>query len=57
LKSTCHYRAEFEPLAEEVIVVLAPGYYLADPTAYPFKKLREGVRLKPLGRAFRASSP
>jgi len=49
LKSTCHYRGEFQPIAEEVIVVLAPGYYLADPTLYPFKRLREGVRLKPLG--------
>jgi len=35
-------------------VVLAPGYYLADPTAYPFKRLRQGVRLKPLGKAFGA---
>jgi microcystin degradation protein MlrC len=52
LKSTCHYRAEFEPIAEAVIVVLAPGYYLADPTAYSFKRLRKGVRLKPLGRPF-----
>lgn len=52
LKSTCHYRAEFEPIAEAVIVVLAPGYYLADPTAYPFKRLRKGVRLKPLGKPF-----
>jgi microcystin degradation protein MlrC len=50
LKSTCHYRAEFEPMAQAVIVVLAPGYYLADPTDYPFRKLRSGVRLKPLGR-------
>lgn len=49
LKSTCHYRAEFEPMAQAVIVVLAPGYYLADPTDYPFRKLRSGVRLKPLG--------
>lgn len=59
LKSTCHYRGEFEPLAEEVIVVLAPGYYLADPTAYPFRRLRKGVRLKPLGSAFKgaAASP
>jgi microcystin degradation protein MlrC len=53
LKSTCHYRGEFEPMAEEVIVVLAPGYYLADPTLYPFKRLREGVRLKPLGPPFK----
>lgn len=51
LKSTCHYRAEFEPMAEAVLVVLAPGYYLADPSDYPFRKLRAGVRLKPLGRA------
>lgn len=49
LKSTCHFRAEFEPIAEEVIVVLAPGYYLADPAAYPFRRLRPGVRLHPLG--------
>lgn len=49
LKSTCHYRAEFEPMASSVIVVLAPGYYLADPVDYPYRRLREGVRLKPLG--------
>ena len=54
LKSACHYRAEFEPLAEHIIVVLAPGYYLADPTDYPFQTLREGVRLKPLGDVFSA---
>jgi microcystin degradation protein MlrC len=52
LKSTCHYRAEFQPLAEEVIVVLAPGYYLADPALYPFRRLRPGVRLRPLGPEF-----
>ena len=52
LKSTCHYRAEFEPLAEEVIVVLAPGYYLADPALYPYRRLRTGVRLRPLGPRF-----
>jgi microcystin degradation protein MlrC len=52
LKSTCHYRAEFEPIAAAVIVVLAPGYYLADPTLYPYKRLRPGVRMKPLGPPF-----
>ena len=55
LKSTCHYRAEFEPLAEHIIVVLAPGYYLADPTDYPYQRLRAGVRLKPMGSEFRPS--
>ncbi len=52
LKSTCHFRAEFEPIAESVIVALAPGAYLADPSSYPFRRLRPGVRLKPMGRAF-----
>ena len=52
LKSTCHYRAEFEPIAAEVIVVLAPGYYLADPALYPYRRLRPGVRLRPLGPEF-----
>ncbi len=55
LKSTCHYRAEFEPLASEVIVVLAPGYYLADPALYPYRKLRAGVRLRPMGPEFRGA--
>jgi microcystin degradation protein MlrC len=52
LKSTCHFRAEFEPIAEKVIVVISPGGYLADPAAYPFRKLRPGVRLRPLGPDF-----
>ena len=56
LKSTCHFRAEFEPLAEAVIVVLAPGYYLADPSAYPFRRLRPGVRLRPLGPDHRGAA-
>jgi microcystin degradation protein MlrC len=49
LKSTCHFRAEFEPIAEKVIVVIAPGGYLADPARYPYRRLRPGVRLRPLG--------
>ena len=57
LKSTCHFRAEFEPMAEEVIVVLAPGRYLADPAQYPYQRLRPGVRLRPLGPAFAAAAP
>jgi microcystin degradation protein MlrC len=33
LKSTCHFRAEFEPLAEAVIVVLHPA--TTSPTPAP----------------------
>jgi microcystin degradation protein MlrC len=52
LKSTCHFRAEFEPIAAKVIVVIAPGAYLADPAQYPYRRLRPGVRLRPLGPHF-----
>jgi hypothetical protein len=32
-----------------VIVVLAPGGHIVDPTQYPYQRLRAGVRLGPLG--------
>jgi microcystin degradation protein MlrC len=57
LKSTCHFRAEFEPIAEKVIVVIAPGGYLADPAQYTYQHLRPGIRLRPLGPDFRFPSP
>jgi microcystin degradation protein MlrC len=52
LKSTVHFRADFQPIAEEILVVLAPGGHLLDTTKYPYKKLRAGVRLYPLGPEF-----
>ena len=47
LKSSVHFRADFEPLACEVLVVEAPGPNTADPAKLPYKNLREGVRLTP----------
>ena len=52
LKSTVHFRADFGPLADDILVVLAPGGHWSDPTRYPYKKLRAGVRLYPLGPKF-----
>lgn len=52
VKSTCHFRADFEPIAEEVIVVIAPGGHIVDAREYPYQYLRAGVRLEPLGPAF-----
>jgi microcystin degradation protein MlrC len=52
VKSTCHFRADFEPIAEQVLVAIAPGGHLVDATKYPYRYLREGVRLEPLGPAF-----
>jgi microcystin degradation protein MlrC len=51
LKSSVHFRADFEPLAREVLVVKAPGPALADPTEFKWTRLRKGVRLRPLGPA------
>ncbi|WP_431284213.1 M81 family metallopeptidase [Humitalea sp. 24SJ18S-53] len=47
LKSSVHFRADFQPLAERVIIVTAPGPVVADPSVLPFKHLRPGLRLKP----------
>jgi len=49
LKSSVHFRADFQPIAQEILVVAAPGPMLADPADLPFRKLRPGVRLHPLG--------
>ncbi|MBS0320358.1 MAG: M81 family metallopeptidase [Proteobacteria bacterium] len=52
LKSSVHFRADFEPLAREILIVAAPGPALADPAAFRWTRLREGLRLSPLGPAF-----
>ncbi len=52
VKSSVHFRADFEPIAQEVLVVRAPGPALADPTDFKWTKLRRGLRLKPLGPVF-----
>jgi microcystin degradation protein MlrC len=49
LKSTVHFRADFEPIAETVLVAIAPGGHIVDPTKYDYKRVRRGVRLYPLG--------
>lgn len=49
LKSTVHFRGDFQPIAEDILVCIAPGGHLADSSRYPYKKLRAGVRLTPLG--------
>ena len=49
LKSTCHYRAHFDPIAETTFAALAPGGHGANPAKFAFSKLRSGVRYYPLG--------
>lgn len=47
LKSSVHFRADFQPIAEKVLVVAAPGPVVADPATLPFAHLRPGLRLRP----------
>src|SRR4029079_5157710 len=54
LKSSVHFRADFEPIAKEVLVVRSPGPALADPTEFKWTRLRKGVRLRPLGPVYGA---
>ena len=49
LKSSVHFRADFQPIAREVLVVKSPGPALADPAEFKWTKLRKGIRLRPLG--------
>ena len=52
LKSSVHFRADFQPIAKEVLVVRAPGPALADPSEFRWTRLRRGLRMRPLGPAF-----
>jgi microcystin degradation protein MlrC len=47
LKSSVHFRADFQPISEKVLVVAAPGPVVADPATLPFTRLRPQLRLRP----------
>jgi microcystin degradation protein MlrC len=55
-KSSVHFRADFQPIAEAVLVARAPGPLLADPADYPWTRLAPGIRLRPLGPAFKEAA-
>jgi microcystin degradation protein MlrC len=51
-KSSVHFRADFGPIAEEILVAKAPGPLLADTGDFPWTRLARGLRVAPLGPAF-----
>jgi len=55
LKSTVHFRADFQPIAETILIVNSPGAHISDPREYAYRNLREGIRLHPMGPAHRAA--
>jgi microcystin degradation protein MlrC len=49
LKSSVHFRADFAPLAAEILVVAWPGCNPSDPTRCTYTRLRPHMRLVPRG--------
>ncbi len=47
LKSSVHFRADFGPIAEKIIVGIAPGPVVADPAILNFRYVRPEVRRRP----------
>ena len=47
LKSSVHFRADYAPIAKQIIVAAAPGPVVADPATLPFTNIRPGLRLRP----------
>ena len=54
-KSSVHFRADFEPIAERLLICAAPGAMPADTAALPWTRLRPGIRIRPKGPAFTPS--
>ena len=55
-KSSVHFRADFEPIAEKLLICAAPGAMPADTAALPWTRLRPGIRIKPNGPGFIAAT-
>jgi microcystin degradation protein MlrC len=49
VKSSVHFRADFDPIAAETLVVAAPGAHPCRLVDLPYRNLRSGIRLEPMG--------
>jgi microcystin degradation protein MlrC len=47
VKSSVHFRADFAPIAEAIVVAKAPGPVTIDHRELAYRKLRPGIRLMP----------
>ena len=55
VKSTVHFRADFEPIASRILSVAAPGAFPCQLEKIPYRRLRHGMRLGPMGPSHGAS--
>jgi microcystin degradation protein MlrC len=52
LKSSVHFRADFEAIADTILVAKAPGPMAADPVDLPWERLHPDIRVRPMGPSF-----
>jgi microcystin degradation protein MlrC len=55
VKSSTHFRADFAPIARDILVARSPGPMPFDPADLQFTRLRDGLRLSPNGPVFGAA--
>lgn len=55
LKSTVHFRADFEPIAARILQVASPGAHPCQLADLTYENLRDGVRLGPCGPTFHSN--
>jgi microcystin degradation protein MlrC len=56
-KSSVHFRADFEAIAEAILVAKAPGPMAADPADLPWEHLDPDIRIRPMGSPFNSFHP
>jgi microcystin degradation protein MlrC len=49
-KSSVHFRADFQPIAETILVCTAPGPMPLSPASLPWTRLPAGLKLEPMGQ-------
>lgn len=49
-KSSVHFRADFQPIAETILVCTAPGPMPLSPASLPWTRLAPGMKLEPMGQ-------
>lgn len=52
VKSTVHFRADFDPIAQATLITRVPGVLHSDLSQAPYRNLRPGIRLGPNGPAY-----
>ena len=52
MKSAVHFRADYTPIAREIIVATAPGSMPMVLENLPWTQLKPGIRIDPCGKVF-----